>query len=297
MQRTKLVVSFEEVLDLVEDGMTIALGGLFTVNRPSALIRGIIKKGVKGLTVVDVSAGLNLEFLIAGGCVKKAITGYAGGEGLVPVAPLFRKSVEEGILQVWESDAGIVVTALRAASMNLPFLPKRGGIGTSLPEVNPYIKMFTDPVKGEKLLAIPAIHPDLAILHAQYADEYGNIVYRGGSFSDNLIARSAKKVIVQVEEIIYNREVRCNPQNTAISSVLVDFVVKAPFGAHPFSSEGYYSMDRQFFSEYIDAAGAYKKGSPEGLGIFMKKYFYGPADLFDYLDIVGARRLFKLRDF
>lgn len=297
MKITNKVVSANRVLELVEDGMTISLGGLFTVNRPFALVREIIKKGVKGLSVVDVSAGLNLELMIAGGCISRAITGYAGGEGMVAVAPLFRKSVEDGTLSVWESDAGIVVTALRAASMKLPFLPKRGGVGTSLPEINPDLNIFTDPVKGEKLLAVPAIEPDLAILYAQYADEYGNIVYRGGSFSDNLIARASKKVVVQVEEIISNREVRSNPLLTAIPGVLVDFVVKVPFGAHPFSSEGFYALDRQFFSEYIDAAVAHTKGSPKDLEAFLYKYVYGPADWFDYLEAIGIRRLYKLKEF
>ncbi len=297
MGRQKVIADLKDAVSLVQDGMTIALGGVFTVNRPTAMVREIVRKRVRGLTVVDISAGLNLEFLIAGGCVEKVITAYAGGEGMVAVAPMFRKSVEEGVLRVWEADAGIVVTALRAASLNLPFLPKRGGLGTSIPEVNPDLKIFSDPVKGERLLAVPAIRPDLAILHAQYSDEYGNTVYRGSGFVDSLIARAAKKVVVQVEELIPNREVRCSPQSTAISCMLVDCVVKAPFGAHPFSSEGFYRLDRQFFSEYFQAAEEYKKGSRDSLQGFLDKYFYNPADWFGYLEKVGIRRLFELKEY
>jgi len=297
VQRQPVIMELKEAADLVRDGMTIALGGVFTVNRPTALVREIVRKRVRGLTVVDVSAGLNLEFLIAGGCVAKVATGYAGGEGMAPVAPLFRRSVEEGTLKVWEADAGIMVTALRAGALNLPFLPSRGGVGTSIPELNPDLKLFNDPVRGDPLLAVPAIQPDLALLHARCADLYGNIVHKGGSFADALIARAAKKVLVQVEEVISSREVRCNPEITSIPGLLVDGVVRAPFGAHPFSSEGCYRLDRQFFWEYMEAAGELRRGSGQRLQEFLKKYFYGPDHWFDYLDKIGLRRLFELKEF
>lgn len=296
MRRTNVITGINKALDLIRDGMTIALGGIFSANRPTAVVREIVKKRVKGLTVVDISAGLNLELLIAGGCVDRVVTGYAGGEGLAPVAPLFRKSVEEGMLKVWEADSGIVVTALRAGSLRLPFLPRRG-VDTSLPEVNPDLKVFSDPLSGERLLAVPAIRPDLAILHAQYADEFGNIVYQGGGFADTLLARAAKKVVVQVEEIKANLEIRSNPERTAIPGLLVQHVVKAPFGAHPFSSEGFYRLDQEFLGRYLASVEACKNGSPESLADFLEQYVYQPGDHFDYLEKIGVRRLFELKEF
>ena len=143
-----------------------------------ALLRQIIRRGVKNLTVVD--SGVTLDLLIAAGCVRKVVSYYAGGGFGVPVAPAFRRAVERGEIEVWECEEGILTTGLQAAAQALPFLPWRGGVGTSLPDVNKELKVIQDPIRGETLIAVPPIKPDVALLHAATADAYGNVQHCGG---------------------------------------------------------------------------------------------------------------------
>src|SRR5215510_447637 len=246
-ERQPRIIDEGEAASWVENGMTIAVGS----PAPMALLRHLIRRGVKDLTVID--SGLSLDLLIAAGCVRKVVSYYAGGGFGVPVAPSFRRAVERGELEVWECEEGILTTGLQAAAQFLPFLPWRGGVGTSLPEVNPDLKIFSDPLKGETLIAVPPIKPDVTLLHAAAADAYGNVQHVGGpGWLDLFLYRAADRTIVQVERILPNEEVRANPWATTIAGV--DAVVRAPYGAHPFYSRGFYVQDNDQLRTYIEAA-------------------------------------------
>ena len=156
---------------------------------------------------------------------------YAGGGFGVAVAPSYRRAVEQGDVEVWECEEGILATGLQAAAQSLPFLPWRGGVGTSLPEVNPDLKVMSDPIGGETLIAVPPVKPDVTLLHAAASDPYGNVQHVGGpGWLDLYLHRAADRTVVQVERIIANEDVRANPWATTIASV--DAVVRAPYGAH-----------------------------------------------------------------
>ena len=158
-QRQKRIVEPEEVLAKVTDGMTIAIGGFINSSHPMLVVRGLIKRGVKNLTVVGAaSSGLETDLLIAAGCARKVVAPYVGGEALAPIGPAFRAAAEKGQLEVFELDEAMYYAALRAAAQRVPFNPWRSGVGTSFPEMNPAIKTFQDPINGETLLAIPAIN-------------------------------------------------------------------------------------------------------------------------------------------
>ena len=224
-ERQQRIVDEAEAVSWVRDGMTIAVGS----PAPMALLRQIIRRGVKNLTVVD--SGLSLDLLVAAGCVRKAVSYYAGGGFGVPVAPSFRRAVEKGELETWECEEGILATGLQAAAQALPFSPWRGGVGTSIPEVNPELKVFQDPLNGETLIAVPPIKPDVTLLHAATADAYGNVQHLGGpGWLDLFLYRAADRTIVQVERVIANEDVRANPWATTIAGV--DAIVRAPYGAH-----------------------------------------------------------------
>ena len=208
-QRTQRILDETDAAGWIEDGMTIAVGE----PAPMALLRHLIRRGVKDLTVV--ASGLSLDLLIAAGCVAKAVSYYAGGGFGVAVAPSFRRAAEQGRIEVWECEEGILTAGLRAAAQDLPFLPWRGGVGTSLPEINPDLKVMTDPIKGETLLAVPAITPDVTLLHAATSDPYGNVQHFGGpGWLDLFLYRAADRTLVQVEKIIANEDVRANPWAT-----------------------------------------------------------------------------------
>ena len=274
-------------LVLLADGMTIAIGE----PAPMAMVRHIIRRGLRGLTVI--ASGLHLDMLIAAGCVKQAISYYAGGGFGVPVAPAFRRAVERGEVAVWECEEGILTSGLEAAGKGLPFLPWRGGVGTSLPVVNPDLKLMRDPIRGETLIAVPAIKPDVALLHAASADVYGNVQHCGGpGWLDLFLARAADCTIVQVEKIIPNEEVRADPWATTIGRA--DVVVRMPYGAHPYYSRGYYLQDSALLKDYVAVAEPDERAA---LDEFLDRYCRVPATHADYLELIGIKRLLALHEY
>ena len=288
--RSSHIIDEAEAAGRITDGMTVAIGS----PTPMALVRQIIRRGLKDLTVVDV--GLSLDMLIAAGCVRKVVSYYAGGGFGVPVAPAFRRAAERGAIEVWECEEGILTSGLQAAAQGLPFLPWRGGVGTSLPEVNPDLKVFSDPIRGETLLAVPPIKPDVTLLHAAVSDAYGNVQHVGGpGWIDLFMQRAADHTIVQVEKIVANEDIRKDPWATTIAGA--DAIVRLPYGAHPFYSRGYYVQDNAHLKDYLEASTAAAKGDPAALDAYFSRYCREPASHADYLEQVGIRRLLELHEY
>ncbi|MDA0822079.1 MAG: acyl CoA--acetate/3-ketoacid CoA transferase subunit alpha [Proteobacteria bacterium] len=284
--RRERIISEHDAVGCIADGMTIAIGE----PHPMALVRHIIRRGLRNLTVIG--SGLALDILIAAGCVRKVISYYAGGGYWVPVAPAFRRAAEAGLIEVWECEEGILTSGLEAAGKGLPFLPWRGGVGTSLPQVNPDLKVFSDPINGETLIAVPAIIPDVTLLHAAESDAYGNVRHCGGpGWIDLFLHRAARRTIVQVEKVISNEEIRSNPWATTINSG-VD-ICRMPYGAHPFYSRGYYVQDKPLVAEYFSAANV---GGAE-LGHFLDTYCREPQSHAEYLTAIGIKRLLDLHEY
>ncbi len=289
-ERRERILDEVEVANWIEDGMTIAVGE----PAPMAMVRHVIRRGINDLTVI--ANGVALDILIAAGCVSKTISYYAGGGFGVPVAPSFRRAVEAGEVEVWECEEGLLTSGLEAAGKGLPYLPWRAGVGTSLPEVNPDLKLITDPIKGETLIAVPAIKPDVALLHAAVADAYGNVQHVAGpGWLDLFLYRAASKTIVQVEKIISNEDVRANAWATTIAGA--DAIVRMPYGAHPFYSRGYYVQDNPFVQAYLEAATAALQGDPAALHEHLEHYCREPETHGDYLERIGIKRLLSLYEY
>jgi glutaconate CoA-transferase subunit A len=289
-ERRERILGEEQASSWIQSGMTIAIGQ----PTPMALVRSLIRRGVKDLTVID--AGFSLDLLIAARCVRKVVSYYAGGGFGNPVTPAFRHAAENGEIEVWECEEGILCAGLQAAAQALPFLPWRGGVGTSIPEVNRDLKLFQDPISNETLIAVPPIKPDVAILHAAHADAYGNVQHIGGpGWIDLFMYRAAERTIVQVEKIISNEEVRADGWKTTIPAA--DAIVRAPFGAHPFYSRGYYVQDNEHLGEYNDAASAATHGDERALNVYLDRYCRQPASLGDYLERIGIKRLLALHEY
>lgn len=289
--RRERILGEAEAASWVQSGMTIAIGD----PAPMALIRQLIRRRVTNLTVVG--SGVALDLLIAAGCVRKTLAYFMGGGAGGAVAPSFRRAAERGEIEVWECEEGILTTGLRAGAQGLPFLPWRGGVGTSLPDVNRDLKVITDPIKGETLIAVPAIVPQVAILHAATSDAYGNVAHAGGpGWLDLFLQRAADRVIVQVEKIVSNEEVRAAPWFTSIADA--DAVVRLPYGAHPFASPGHYVQDRAFTKRYVDAAtAAAMQDDRTGLDGFLREFVFEPETHGDYLERVGVKQLISLYEY
>lgn len=295
--RRSRIVEPSAVGAAVRDGMTIAVGGFINSGHPMALVRQLIRDGRRDLTVVGAaSAGLEIDMLIAAGTVKKVITPYVGAEGLAGIGPAFRHAAQNGLIETYELDEAHHYAGLRAAAQCLPFNPWRAGVGTSLPEVNPALKPFRDPVNGETLLAIPAIEIDVCLLHAAVSDMYGNVQHNGTGYGDPAISAAADLTFVSVEQVVSPERIRANPAATSIAGA--DGIVRAPFGAHPFSADGYYRPDEHWLREYLDAAGQWlKSGSRQQLDDYLGHYIHEPADHVEYLERVGMRTLMSLHEF
>ena len=288
--RINRVVDESEAAANVENGMTIAIGEPY----PMALVRKLIQRQVKDLTVI--CSGVALDMLIAAGCVKKVISYYAGGGTGIPVAPSFRHAAETGEIDIWECEEGILCAGLEASAKNLPYLPWRGGVGTSIPELNPDLKLIEDPFKGESLIAVPAIRPHVTLLHAAQADCFGNVQHQGGpGWLDLFLHRAAEKTIIQVEKIVSNEQIRATPWFTTIDNA--DHLVPLAYGAHPFYSRGYYLQDIAFIDDYLSAASNASKGDRDSLERFFETYINDCRNHTDYLDRLGHQRLSELAEY
>jgi glutaconate CoA-transferase subunit A len=295
-ERRPVLVDEGELGQWLASGMCIALGGLATACHAMVAVRHIIRRGLRDLTVVGSAVGgLDVDLLIGAGCVRKVISPYVGAEALAPIGPFFRAAAERGEIEVWECDEGQYYAGLQAAGQMLPFMPCRGGVGTSFPEINPDLKVFTDPVAGQTLIAVPAIEPDVALLHAACADPFGNVQFVGTGYADRLLWRAATRTLVQVEHVVPNEEIRRSPERTAL---LAHGVMRAPFGAHPFSSPGFHLEDREHIRELVEAGRQCARSGDRGpFEAYLDRYVRGPATHVDYLETVGLRRLLSLHEY
>jgi glutaconate CoA-transferase, subunit A len=295
-ERRPVLVDESDLDQWLRSGMCVALGGLATACHAMVAVRHIIRRNLRDLTVVGSAVGgLDVDLLIGAGCVRKIVCPYVGAESLAPIGPFFRAAAERGEIEVWECDEGQYYAGLQAAGQMLPFMPCRGGVGTSFPELNPDLKLFTDPIGGQTLLAVPAIEPDVALLHAACADPYGNVQFVGTGYADRLLWRAATRTLVQVERIVPNEDIRRSPERTAL---LAHGVMRAPFGAHPFSSPGFYVEDREHIRDLVEAGrSSSRSGDRKAFEAYLERYIRRPESHIDYLEAVGLRRLLSLHEY
>ncbi|HLE45744.1 MAG TPA: CoA-transferase [Thermoplasmata archaeon] len=282
-RRSKVTEAVDAVRRLVPRDATVAVGGMHMHNAPMALVREAIRQGVRiGTLVTSPSASLQADLPIAAGLVREVVCSYIGFEHL-GLAPAFRRAAESGAIQVREADEAYVVFALRAAAAGVPFLPLPEGVGdTDLPRLNPEdYRTATDPFTGKTVVCVRALRPDVAIVHCQKADAYGNGIFEGSVFTDLDMAKAAKAVVLQCEEVVPSEYVRGHAGRVRLPGFLVDAVVPVPFGCHPTSSHRYYRHDEAHLQEYLAAKG--------DAGAYLSKYVTGPGDHEAYLEAIGGR--------
>ena len=247
------IVSLDAALDLVENGMQVGIGGWIFHGQPMALIRGLIRNGVSDLSLVPAPGSIAPDMLIGAGCAKETACVFISFEHL-GLAPNFRRAAQAGSIKVNEMDGPGIAGGLRAGACDLPYglVPD---LGTDLPKVNPDGYRKARVQEGARpLLEVPAIKPDVVLLHGQQADEFGNIQYFGAGFFDLLLAQAAKTVICSVDRIVPASTVRAAPHMTKVPAAFVDAVVVAPYGAHPGASPGLYDQDEAHLRAYVKAS-------------------------------------------
>jgi glutaconate CoA-transferase subunit A len=238
------------IRDLVHDDDTVVMEG-FTHLIPFAAAHEIIRQRRRNLTLVRLTPDLIYDQLISAGCCRKLIFSWAGNPGIGSLHA-FRKAVERGALDIEEYSHFGLAMRLFAGAARLPFMPLRSALESDLVRVNPSIRPVVSPFGGEELCAVPPLRPDVAILHAQRADEDGNVQIWGLTGAQREAAFASSRVIVTVEEIVPRAVVRADPNRTAIPGMVVSAVCPVPFGAHPSYAQGYYDRDNDFYIEWDD---------------------------------------------
>jgi glutaconate CoA-transferase subunit A len=289
--RARVDVDLSEAFGTIADGSVIGLGGTLTAGRPMALLRQLLRQRPKDLTLVSPVASIDIDLAVATGCVRRVITSYVGAEAVAGTGPIFRAAVERGDVEVVDRDEAHCILGLRAAGQGLPFLPWLGGVGTDLPKTQPEMVEFADPITGRTLLAIPAINLDVALIHAEVADAYGNVQFAGTGHTDMQLASAAKKVIVECDRLVSNEEIRRNP--TATYFWRDTTVVRAPFGTHPFASAAI-NVDEVALKDFVARARKAIKGNPSELEAFINQSVFESASHEAYLEGVGIRKIVRL---
>ena len=249
-------MTVDEAVAGVTDGMTIGIGGWGSRRKPMAFIRALVRKGVEGLTVVSYG-GPDIGILCATGQLEKAVYGFVSLDS-IPLEPHFRKARQNGTIEAVELDEGMFLLGLRAAAQRLPFLPTRAGLGSDVLKINPHLKTVKSPYgDGEELVAVPALHVDIAFIHMNRADAAGNGQALGRDpYFDNLFCMAAKKAYMSCEKIVSTDElVAGGPlQSLLINRMMVSGVVEAPNGAHFTECPPDYGRDESFQREYAKTA-------------------------------------------
>ncbi|HYQ62273.1 CoA transferase subunit A [Actinophytocola sp.] len=245
----------DEVVSTLSDGMTIGIGGWGSRRKPMALVRAILRSRLKDLTVVSYG-GPDLGLLCAAGKVRTAVFGFVTLDS-IPYDPWFRKARESGAISVREWDEGMFQTGLRAAAQRLPFLPMRAGLGSDVLTYDQSLRTVRSPYEDrEELVAVPALHLDVALVHLNRADRHGNARYLGPDpYFDDLFCLAATKRYVSCESVVDTDELASAgpPQTLLLNRMMVDGVVATPNGAHFTSCVPDYGRDERFQEEYTAA--------------------------------------------
>jgi glutaconate CoA-transferase, subunit A len=239
----------EAVAGLVRDGDAVALEG-FTHLIPTAAAHEIVRQQRKDLTLIRMTPDLIYDQMIGMGAARKLVFSWGGNPG-VGSLHRFRDAVENGWpapLEIEEHSHAGMANRYVAGASNLPFAVLRGYVGTDLPKVTTTIAPIECPFTGEELMAVPALNPDVSIIHAQQADGRGNVAIWGISGIQKEAVLSANKAIATVEEVV--DELEPHPFQIVLPAVVFDAVAVEPKGAHPSYADGYYDRDNTFYEAW-----------------------------------------------
>jgi glutaconate CoA-transferase subunit A len=276
----------DEVVAELRDGMTIGIGGWGSRRKPMSLVRAILRSSLRDLSIVSYG-GPDVGLLCAAGRVRKLVYGFVSLDS-IPLEPHFRAARQQGTVpELVELDEGMLQWGLYAASLRLPFLPTRAGLGSDVLTINPWLRAVRSPYEdGEELVAMPALPLDAALVHLNRSDRRGNAQFLGPDlYFDDLFLAAAEKGYVSCERVVDTPELLAEgPLHTVrVSRMVVDGVVESPGGAHFTSCTPDYGRDEAFQKEYATAA-----GDPAAWAGFSARYLELNSEA-DYQAAVGAR--------
>ena len=248
-------ITISEAANLVQDCMTIALGGMTNYRRPTAFVRALLRRSPRprDLTLLCFTAGYESDLLVGAGCVSTIRSCYFGLESF-GFAPMFTEAAQKGTIKIIEETEASLALGIRAGISGVGFMPSHAWLGTDLPRLRPDVKTILDPYTDEELMAFPAIHCDIAVIHDLEGDQFGNVRVNTNVGVDMELVYLADKVIFTVEQLVTQSE-------RSLDSLLIpapgaDFIAHAPNGAWPTSCYPLYPVAGGELMRYVDACNA-----------------------------------------
>ena len=302
----KLMTPAEAVKRFIRDGCQLAIGGFTVTRNPMALIYEMARQKIRDLHLVCHSNGQGLDVLIGAGCIKRLEIAYGGNGRYAPTCIRFKKAIEQGQIEFEDYSNFQMSLRFLAGSLGIPFIPTKSGLGSDIlrcegfttaireePKVaNKKYAITQNPFSAEQdpVVLLPALTPDVALVHAQYVGEDGTVRIKGLTFADLEQAKSADVVIVTCEEIMPRAQIRLDPDQNCLPSFLVDAIVPVPYGAHPTACYGFYDYDPKHLNLYK------KMAADDGrFAEYLQEWVYGVGSHEQYLEKVGTDQLAKIK--
>jgi glutaconate CoA-transferase, subunit A len=279
------VMSLDAAAQLVRDGEHVAIGGCTLSRTPMAMIWALIRAKRRKLTISRSITSTEGDLLLAAGVSNHVITSWFS-QGIVwGVSKVMRHYTERKLARFDEWSHMSIGLRYRAGAMGLPFMPSRSMLGSDVGErVADQTKTMACPFTGEPLVLLPALNPDVALIHVQRCDAFGNAQLDGLQFMDIDIAMAAKRVILTTERIITNAQIRRLPDATRIPFFAVEAVVEVPIGCAPHECYGVYEP---FFAALDDYAERVSDDAVAGCRQYLEEYYYAPKSWPEYLSRIG----------
>jgi glutaconate CoA-transferase, subunit A len=298
----KLMSLEQAVTTFIKDGCQLAIGGFTVTRNPMAIVYEIIRQKIRELHLVCHSHGQGLDLLIGAGCVKRVEIAYGGNGRYAPTCIRFKKAVQKGSIEFEDYSNFQMSLRFLAGALGIPFISTKSGLGSDILNYEGFSKQTRRErkVAGKKFVTLqnpfneepdpvvllPALTPDVAIIHAQYVGEDGTVRIKGLTFADLEQAKSADVVIVTCEEIVPRFFIRQDPDQNSLPPFLVDAIVRAPYGAHPTACFNFYDYDPQHLNQY-------KKLAEDDVlfGRYLDEWVYGISSHEAYIEKIGADKL------
>ncbi len=292
----KLTTVADAVSRLVHDSDYLAIGGFGCDRLPVAVAHEILRQGKQNLGFAGHTATHDFQILCAGNLTGRGRTlsrvdaAYIVGLEARGLSSHARRVMESGTIEVCEWTNYALAVRLQAAAMGVPYLPARTMLGTDTLQRSA-AKVVECPFTGEKLVALPALSPDVAAIHVHEADRFGNCRIRGTTVADLELARAAKRVIITCERLIPSDEFRGDPSRTVIPFLCVDAVCEVPYGSYPGNMPYEYFSDERHLRQWLEA-----EKDLDRLQRFLDEHVFGVPDFFTYLQKCGGlARMQELR--
>jgi glutaconate CoA-transferase subunit A len=284
------VVSLEEATSFVRDGDAVGIGGSTMSRTPMGMIWALIRAGRKLLACSRCIVSSDGDLLFGSGTSQHIITSWFSQGILWGVSRVMRHHVESGRARFEEWSHMAMGMRFRAGAMGVPFMPVRSMLGSDVLRHCPDATEMDCPFTKEKLLLVPALNPDVALIHVQRCDPYGNAQIDGLPFMDVDLAMAADKVILTTERIISNDQIRRAPDQTKIPFFAVDAVIELPFGCAPHECYGVYEPLLRHMRFYVNLV---NRDPVKGMQEYLDRYVYGPKSWTEFLDLIGLDELLE----